>query len=37
MKYLIGLYKNQLGWEYFTLEFGQGKKTSHPLALAIHK
>ena len=37
MKDLSGLSKHQLGWEYFTLEIGLSKKTSHPLALTIHK
>ena len=37
MKYVIGLSKHQLGWEFFTLEIGQGKKASRPLALTIHK
>ena len=37
MKDLSGLSKHHLGWESFTLEIGLSKKTSHPLALTIHK
>ena len=37
MNYLSVPSKHQLGWESFTLEIGLSKKTSHPLALTIHK